>query len=117
MSREAWIALAVFGALVVILTIYGAVKLVRKVFATRRRLGELGPGGKFAFYGSLFYTFFPLDILPDPIYLDDMTVLGGALLYLTKLLNDRGRLPSFAGRLVGPDARRAPTLGVHGSKS
>jgi uncharacterized membrane protein YkvA (DUF1232 family) len=55
-------------------------------------LGELGTGGKVAFYGALIYTFLPVDLLPDPIYLDDMGVLAGALAYLTHLVRKRRAL-------------------------
>lgn len=90
MSREAWIALGVVVAIIGLITLYGAIRLIRKLLSTRRHLGDLGTGGKIAFYGSLLYTIFPIDILPDPIYLDDMAVLGGALFYLTRLLHKRG---------------------------
>jgi 4-amino-4-deoxy-L-arabinose transferase-like glycosyltransferase len=89
MSRQTWIGIAVVLGIVALLTLYGAIRLGKRLFVTRRMLGELGTGGKVAFYGALFYTFFPIDILPDPIYLDDMAVLGGALLYLTKLLRTK----------------------------
>lgn len=85
MSREAWIAIAVGVVLIGIVTLYGAVRLLRKLFHLRRHLGDLGGGGKFAFWGSLIYTIFPVDLLPDPIYLDDMAVVGAALAYLTHL--------------------------------
>jgi len=107
MSREAWIAVAVVVGVVALLTLYGAVRLARKVLATRRQLGPLTTGGKVAFYGSLLYTIFPIDLLPDPVYLDDMAVLGAALLYLTKLLHARGRLPGMPHARVAPDARSA----------
>jgi uncharacterized membrane protein YkvA (DUF1232 family) len=90
MSREAWIAIGVVVAIIGLITLYGAIRLIRKLLKTRRHLGELGTGGKIAFYGSLIYTIFPIDILPDPIYLDDMAVLGGALFYLTRLAHKRG---------------------------
>ena len=90
MSREEWIAVGVAVAIIGIVTLYGAIRLLIKVFRMRRSLGDLTPGGKFAFYGSLLYTFFPVDLLPDPIYLDDMAVLGTALVYLTRLLRKRG---------------------------
>jgi uncharacterized membrane protein YkvA (DUF1232 family) len=38
------------------------------------------------------YTVFPIDLLPDPIYLDDMAVLGTALFYLTKLAKKQATL-------------------------
>jgi uncharacterized membrane protein YkvA (DUF1232 family) len=96
MSTQEWIAVGVVVVLIGALTLYGAVKLVRKVFKVRRQLGPLGTGGKVAFYGSLLYTFFPIDILPDPIYLDDMAVLGGSLVYLTRLLHKRGAFDGVA---------------------
>jgi hypothetical protein len=107
MSREAWITVAVVVGVVALITLYGAVRLARKVFATRRRLGPLGTGGKVAFYGSLLYTIFPLDVLPDPIYLDDMAVLGAALLYLTRLLRAQGGLARVPRGRVAPDGRVA----------
>ncbi|GIH08866.1 hypothetical protein Rhe02_69330 [Rhizocola hellebori] len=88
-SREAWIVVGVVVALVAVATAYGAFRVGRKLFATKRMLGELGTGGKIAFYGSLLYTFFPVDLLPDPIYLDDMGVLAAALIYLTNLARRR----------------------------
>jgi hypothetical protein len=89
-SREAWIAVAVVVGIVALLTLYGAIRLLVKLVRTRRLLGELGGGGQVVFWGAILYTIFPFDLLPDPIYLDDMAVLGGALLYLTKLVRDRG---------------------------
>src|SRR5688572_22369204 len=85
MSREVWIAVIVLGV-VAIATLVGAVVLVVRVVRTRKLLGELGTGGKVAFYGALIYTILPVDLLPDPIYLDDMGVLAGALFYLTRLV-------------------------------
>ena len=82
MSREAWIAIGIAVAVVGIITLYGAIGLVIKMFRMRHSLGDLTTGGKIAFYGSLLYTIFPIDLLPDPIYLDDMAVLGTALFYL-----------------------------------
>jgi hypothetical protein len=67
----------------------GAIVLLVKVFRMRKHLGELPPSGKVAFWGSLLYTIMPIDILPDPIYLDDMAVVGTALLYLTHLWRKR----------------------------
>jgi hypothetical protein len=87
MSREAWTAILVIGAVVALASLVGAIVLAVRVWRTRAMLGELGVAGKWAFYGALVYTIFPVDVLPDPIYLDDMGVLGGALLYLTHLVH------------------------------
>ncbi|MEH1129829.1 YkvA family protein [Micromonospora sp. CPCC 206061] len=67
-------------------SLIGAIVLTVRVWRTRKLLGELGVGGRVAFYGALAYTVLPVDVLPDPIYLDDMGVLAGALLYLTHLV-------------------------------
>jgi hypothetical protein len=89
-SREAWIAIAVVVIVVGAVTLYGAVKLAKRLFVTKRLLGELGgTGGKVAFWGALIYTVLPFDLLPDPIYLDDMGVLAMALFYLTNLVRKR----------------------------
>src|SRR5262245_27839493 len=90
MSREAWIAIAVVVVLIGAVTLYGAVKLAKRLFVTKRLLSELGgTGGKVAFWGALIYTILPIDLLPDPIYLDDMGVLAIALLYMTNLVRKR----------------------------
>jgi 4-amino-4-deoxy-L-arabinose transferase-like glycosyltransferase len=89
MSDEAWIAIGVAVAIVAIITFIGAVHLLLKVFRMRRHLGELGAGGKIAFWTAVIYTFLPLDLLPDPIYLDDMAVVGTALVVLTRLWRQR----------------------------
>ncbi|MEE6262780.1 YkvA family protein [Plantactinospora sonchi] len=89
MSREAWTVVLVVGGIVAVATLAGAVVLAVRVLRTRKLLGELGAGGKVAFYGALIYTLLPVDLLPDPIYLDDMGILAGALLYLTRLVHQR----------------------------
>jgi hypothetical protein len=91
-SREAWIAIGVAVVLIGLITLYGAIRLIIKLVRTKRMVGDLGAGGKLAFYGALAYTIFPIDILPDPIYLDDMAVLGGALAFLTHLARKKGVL-------------------------
>ncbi|MGK5737999.1 DUF1232 domain-containing protein [Micromonospora sp. URMC 103] len=101
MSREAWIVVVIVGV-VVLATLIGAVLLAVKVVRTHRMLTALGASGKFALYGALLYTIFPVDLLPDPIYLDDMGVLTAALIYLTRLVH---RHRAAARRLPGqPDA-------------
>jgi hypothetical protein len=112
MSRETWTVILVLGGIVAVATLAGAVVLVVKVLRTRKLLGELGAGGKVAFYGALIYTVLPVDLLPDPIYLDDMGILAGALLYLTRLVHQRraGRAGSV-DRRPGGDAQPLPPRG------
>ncbi|MFC0507727.1 DUF1232 domain-containing protein [Micromonospora costi] len=97
MSREAWI-LVVIAGVVLLATLVGAVLLAVKLVRTHRMLTALGASGKVALYGALIYTIFPVDLLPDPIYLDDMGVLTAALIYLTRLVH---RHRAAARRLPG----------------
>ncbi|MFB9239224.1 YkvA family protein [Plantactinospora siamensis] len=114
MSREAWLALLALGGLIALASAVGAVILAIRVWRTRRMLTELGAAGKFAFYGALIYTVFPIDVLPDPIYLDDLGVLTAALIYLSKLVRQhRAAQGGLPGGLPGggrwPDPRRFAT--------
>ncbi|NUR72385.1 MAG: DUF1232 domain-containing protein [Hamadaea sp.] len=117
MSREAWIVVGVVAGVVALATLYGAIRLARKLFVTKRMLGDLGTGGKVAFWGALIYTILPIDLLPDPMYLDDMGVLTAALLYLTHLLRKRRAANALirqpGGRAPGPSsaADAAPRRG------
>ncbi|WP_155373431.1 YkvA family protein [Catellatospora vulcania] len=103
MSRNTWIIIGIAVAIVGIITLIGAIKLGKRLFVTKRMLGELGTGGKVAFWGALIYTILPVDLLPDPIYLDDMGVLALALMYLTNLLRKRN-----GGKLL-PGPRTKPS--------
>ncbi|MFI9643270.1 YkvA family protein [Micromonospora sp. NPDC051925] len=109
MSREMWV-LVVVGGILALATLVGAVLLAVRVVRTRRLLGTLGMSGKVAFYGALVYTILPVDLLPDPIYLDDMGVLAGALIYLTRLAHQRRtadrRLPGQPGTPPGQGQAR-----------
>jgi hypothetical protein len=89
LSSETWTLILVLGGILALATLVGAIVLAVKVVRTRRLLGDLGGGGKFAFWGALIYTVLPVDLLPDPVYLDDMGVLAGALIYLTRLVHKR----------------------------
>jgi uncharacterized membrane protein YkvA (DUF1232 family) len=46
--------------------------------------------GKLAFWAAIVYTVFPVDVLMDPVYLDDIGVLSAALAYLGHLVNTYG---------------------------
>jgi uncharacterized membrane protein YkvA (DUF1232 family) len=66
-------------------------------------LYSMGAKGKLVFWGAVLYTIFPIDVLPDPIYLDDVTVLTGALWFLTRLVRRQSGLaeaPGHARRLA-----------------
>jgi hypothetical protein len=89
MSDGDWTLIWVLLGVLAVATLIGAIVLVVKVWKTKKMLGALGAGGNVAFYGALIYTIFPVDLLPDPVYLDDMGVLTAALIYLTKLYHKR----------------------------
>lgn len=110
MSDAEWTAIAVVGGILAVVTLVGAVVLAVRLVRTRKLLSELGAGGKVAFYGALVYTIFPVDLLPDPIYLDDMGVLAGALVYLTRLVHKRR-----AQRLAGAGSRVGSRAGNRAS--
>ena len=105
MSNGDWTLVAVLVGIVAVATLIGAVVLWLKVWKTRKMLGDLGAGGKVAFYGALIYTIFPVDLLPDPIYLDDMGVTAATLIYLTRLYQKRR-----AERQLTPPAGRDPEI-------
>lgn len=84
-----WILIIALIVVLLLAMLVGAIVLLIRLVRMRRLLNELGAGGKVAFYGALIYTIFPIDLLPDPIYLDDMGVLTGALIYLSKLAAKR----------------------------
>jgi hypothetical protein len=47
---------------------------------------------RYAFYGALIYAVCPVDLLPDPIYLDDVGVLVTAITYITRVAKRLGLL-------------------------
>ncbi|MFF1555965.1 YkvA family protein [Streptomyces sp. NPDC058279] len=89
MDGKVWLTLAaiVAGGL----ALYAAVLLVR-VFKARRLLLEAGIPlrDKALFWVAVLYTVSPVDLIPDPVYLDDIGVL---LLALRSLHAAAARLP------------------------
>ncbi|MEU6895404.1 YkvA family protein [Streptomyces sp. NPDC046557] len=89
MDGKVWLTLAaiVAGGL----ALYAAVLLVR-VFKARRLLLDAGIPlrDKALFWVAVLYTVSPVDLIPDPVYLDDIGVL---LLALRSLHAAAARLP------------------------
>ncbi|MEV0096082.1 YkvA family protein [Streptomyces sp. NPDC050738] len=73
--------LLVLAALLCVATLVFAVVLVIRLFKARRLLRDAGipVQNKLAFWGALIYTVSPVDLIPDPVYLDDIGVLLLAL--------------------------------------
>ena len=85
------LALLLLALAALALVAVALVMLVR-FWRLRRQLESLPGGARFAFWGAVIYTVFPIDALPDPIVLDDIGVLAGASLYLHKLIRERDLL-------------------------
>ncbi|MEU0052248.1 YkvA family protein [Streptomyces sp. NPDC006309] len=58
-----------------------AVTLLVRLVRTRRSLRQAGlpTGPRWVFWGAVAYLVLPTDLLPDPVYLDDIGVLLLAL--------------------------------------
>ncbi|RSS58706.1 YkvA family protein [Streptomyces sp. WAC01280] len=78
MDSSLWLIVAVVLALVA--AGFAAVLLVR-VFRARRLLLDAGVPlrSKALFWAAVAYTISPIDLIPDPVYLDDIGVLLIAL--------------------------------------
>ncbi|MGP3984919.1 DUF1232 domain-containing protein [Streptomyces sp. KR80] len=92
MSTELWIVAAVATGLVV-LTVVLTVRLLVKLVAARRRLRAAGIPleRKAAYWGAVLYVLCPVDLLPDPVLLDDIGVLLVALRTLHSAADRPGR--------------------------
>ncbi|MEU7062723.1 YkvA family protein [Streptomyces sp. NPDC046161] len=90
MDGKVWLTLAAVVAAG--LALYAAVLLVR-VFKARRLLLDAGIPlrDKALFWVAVLYTISPVDLIPDPVYLDDIGVL---LLALRSLHAAVARLPA-----------------------
>lgn len=113
--KDAVIIVSVVAAVLLITAIVLAVRLVR----LRRGLRAAGlPEGKrWVFWGALAYLVLPADLIPDPVYLDDIGVLllalrslgGGATGKSARYAADRTREHLAAhGRTGRPVSRQDP---------
>ncbi|GGU23326.1 YkvA family protein [Streptomyces coeruleorubidus] len=80
---------AVLAAVVLVFAVGVLVRLVR----TRRELRRAGlpTGPRWVFWGAVLYFVLPADVLPDPVYLDDIGVLLLALRTVRGSLGERER--------------------------
>ncbi|MEV7552140.1 DUF1232 domain-containing protein [Amycolatopsis sp. NPDC089917] len=88
-----WATLGVVAVVVIIVfvlvALFLAVKLVRKHRQVHQP--DTPVPAKVAYWLSLAYTVFPFDLLPDPVYFDDIVVLTGGLIYVSKSLTRKTR--------------------------
>ena len=73
--------LLVTAAAVAAVLLAVAVALLVRLVRTRRTLRRAGlpTGPRWVFWGAVLYLVLPADLLPDPVYLDDIAVLLLAL--------------------------------------
>ncbi|MEU4980061.1 YkvA family protein [Streptomyces sp. NPDC021969] len=91
----------VVAVLLAALVLAAAVAVLVRLVRTRRDLRRAGlpTGPRWVFWGAVLYLVLPADLVPDPVYLDDIGVL------LLALRSTRG---AFGGR-NGPAERRRAT--------
>jgi uncharacterized membrane protein YkvA (DUF1232 family) len=87
-------ALIVVAAVLAALALAVAVGLLVRLVRTRRGLRRAGlpTGPRWVFWGALLYFVLPTDLMPDPVYLDDIGVLLLALRTLRGSPADRAAL-------------------------
>lgn len=109
MDSSTW-TLIVVVALVCAAVLGAAVVLLLRLVRTRRELRRAGlpTGPRWVFWGAVAYLVLPTDLLPDPVYLDDIGVLLLALRSMSAPL----RAARLTGRLPGRAKRRASADGA-----
>ncbi|MFE6287036.1 DUF1232 domain-containing protein [Streptomyces sp. NPDC057877] len=96
--------LAVVALVLAALVLAAAVALLVRLVRARRGLRRAGlpTGPRWVFWGAVLYFVLPADVLPDPVYLDDVGVLLLALRSMRAPLAGKPRrtvrAPSAAGR-------------------
>ncbi|QXV55762.1 YkvA family protein [Amycolatopsis sp. TNS106] len=88
-----WTTLGVVAVVVVIVLVLVALFLVAKLVRKHRQVHQPGTPvpTKAAYWVSLAYTVFPFDLLPDPVYFDDIVVLASGLVYVSRSLTKKAR--------------------------
>ncbi|MFF9765618.1 DUF1232 domain-containing protein [Streptomyces sp. NPDC053086] len=88
--------LLVIAACVAAVLLAVAVGLLIRLVRTRQTLRRAGlpTGPRWVFWGAVAYLLLPADLLPDPVYLDDIGVL---LLALRSLRTARTLPPGTTG--------------------
>ncbi|WP_410653782.1 YkvA family protein [Amycolatopsis sp. cmx-4-54] len=88
-----WTTLGVVALVVVVVLVLVALFLVVKLVRKHRQVHQPGTPvpTKVAYWISLAYTVFPFDLLPDPVYIDDIVVLTSGLFYVSRSLTKKAR--------------------------
>ncbi len=91
-------------AVLAALLLAGAVAVLVRLVRTRRELRRAGlpTGPRWVFWGAVLYLVLPADLLPDPVYLDDIGVLLLALRTMRGSLRAGAPEVSDSGRADNP---------------
>ena len=108
MDRTLFYTLLVAGIVLGLAALVLAIVLALRVWKTGKYLQSMGVGGKWALWGSIIYTISPVDLLPDPIYLDDVGVLGASLMYLSRLAVKARERHRAGESVLPPQFQRRP---------
>ncbi|MFD5813250.1 DUF1232 domain-containing protein [Streptomyces sp. NPDC127038] len=81
MDSTSWTLVLVIVAVLGAAALAVALVLLRRLVRTRRELRRAGlpTGPRWVFWGAVLYLVLPTDLLPDPVYLDDIGVMLLAL--------------------------------------
>ncbi|WP_329100388.1 YkvA family protein [Micromonospora sp. NBC_01699] len=106
---DSWfvVALVVVAAVTLVVAIVLVVRLLR--MRSLIRSSRMPLPGRFAFWAAVIYGISPVDVLPDPIYLDDIGILLGAITYLGHLAKKHGII---GGRSAEPRIDQPTARGV-----
>jgi hypothetical protein len=110
MDSTSWTLVLVIVAVLAAAALGVAVMLLLRLVRTRRDLRRAGlpTGPRWVFWGAVVYLVLPTDLLPDPIYLDDIGVMLLALRSLRAAAPAVSTLRPPGGLGAMPGARRAP---------
>ncbi|MFF8595107.1 YkvA family protein [Streptomyces sp. NPDC015220] len=99
LTSKTLLVAAVLAALVLAVAAWLLVRLVR----ARRDLRRAGlpTGPRWVFWGAVLYFVLPVDLLPDPVYLDDIGVLLLALRALHGAGGTGTPLPARRPKVLG----------------
>ncbi|WNI27606.1 DUF1232 domain-containing protein [Streptomyces sp. ITFR-6] len=97
MDTTAWL---IIGAVLVLLTVGIAAVLLVRVFRARKLLVDAGIPlqNKALVWAAMIYTVSPVDLLPDPVYLDDI----GFLMLALRSLHAAARAAGVGGHAERP---------------
>ncbi|WP_225829710.1 DUF1232 domain-containing protein [Streptomyces sp. NK08204] len=90
--------LLLVASVIAVLLLTAAVGLLVRLVRARRTLRRAGlpTGPRWVFWGAVVYLLLPIDLLPDPVYLDDIGVLLLALRSLRRATHPRPPEPGSA---------------------